>query len=135
MARPASILRVTGVNNSTTPDGVAKLLAALEGVEEQQRRARFVCVIAITDPRREETILIRGECPGRIASRDHDDGQGFGYDSVFMPEGYELTFGQLRPELKDGLSHRARAAQKSLAHPARNMQPHALDWHNCTGRI
>ena len=91
-----------------------KLLAALEGVEEQKRKARFVCVISINDPRREETILIRGECPGRIASRDHDDGQGFGYDSVFIPEGYELTFGQLRPELKDGLSHRARAAQKAL---------------------
>lgn len=91
-----------------------KLLAALEGVDEQDRGARFVCVIAIADPHIQETILVRGECRGRIAYRDHDDGQGFGYDSVFIPDGYHLTFGQLRPELKDGLSHRARAAQKAL---------------------
>lgn len=91
-----------------------KLLAALAGVADHRRTARFVCVIAIADPRQDETILLRGECPGRIASRDHDDGGGFGYDPVFIPAGYELTFGQLRPELKDGLSHRARAAQKAL---------------------
>lgn len=91
-----------------------KLLAALEGVGEGDRRARFVCVIAIADPRTQETILVRGECPGRIAARDHDDGQGFGYDAVFIPDGYQLTFAQMRPELKDGLSHRARAAQKAL---------------------
>lgn len=91
-----------------------KLLAALEGINEEDRGARFVCVIAIADPRTQETILVRGECRGRIASRDHDDGHGFGYDSVFIPDGYQLTFGQLRPELKDGLSHRARAAQKAL---------------------
>ncbi|MCY4018767.1 MAG: RdgB/HAM1 family non-canonical purine NTP pyrophosphatase [Chloroflexi bacterium] len=91
-----------------------KLLAALEDVGEQDRKARFVCVIAIADPLIQETILLRGECPGRIASRDHDDGQGFGYDAVFIPDGYHLTFAQLRPELKDGLSHRARAAQKAL---------------------
>ena len=91
-----------------------KLLAALEGIDEEERGARFVCVITIADPRIQETILVRGECRGRIASRDHDDGHGFGYDSVFIPDGYQLTFGQLRPELKDGLSHRARAAQKAL---------------------
>ncbi len=91
-----------------------KLLAALEGIDEEERGARFVCVIAIADPRIGETILVRGECPGRIASRDHDDGHGFGYDPVFIPDGYQLTFAQMRPELKDGLSHRARAAQKAL---------------------
>ena len=91
-----------------------KLLAALEGIDEEDRGARFVCVIAIADPRIQETILVRGECPGRIASRDHDDGHGFGYDPVFIPDGYQLTFAQMRPELKDGLSHRARAAQKAL---------------------
>ncbi|MCY4072227.1 MAG: RdgB/HAM1 family non-canonical purine NTP pyrophosphatase [Chloroflexi bacterium] len=92
----------------------AKLLAALEGIDEEDRGARFVCVIAIADPRIQETILVRAECRGRIASRDHDDGRGFGYDAVFIPDGYQLTFAQLRPELKDGLSHRARAAQKAL---------------------
>ena len=91
-----------------------KLLEALAGVAEEQRGARFVCVIAIADPRIMETVLVRGECRGRIALRDHDDGQGFGYDAVFIPAGYQLTFAQLRPELKDGLSHRARAAQKAL---------------------
>lgn len=92
----------------------AKLLTALEGIAGADRRACFVCVVAIADPLFGETILIRGECPGRIASRDHDDGCGFGYDAVFIPDGYHLTFAQMRPELKDGLSHRARAAQKAL---------------------
>lgn len=91
-----------------------KLLAALEGVDENDRGARFVCAIAIVDPRIQETILVRGECRGRIAYRDHDDGRGFGYDAVFIPDGYQLTFAQMRPELKDGLSHRARAAEKAL---------------------
>ena len=90
------------------------LLEALEDIPEQDRSARFVCVIAIADPRNQETILVRGECAGKIAARDYDDGQGFGYDPVFIPDGYHLSFAQMRPELKDGLSHRARAAQKAL---------------------
>ena len=91
-----------------------KLLAALDGIPEAQRRARFVCVIAIAIPMSDEVVLARGECDGRIALRDHDAGEGFGYDPIFIPQGFALTFGQLRPELKDGLSHRARAATLAL---------------------
>ena len=90
------------------------LLRTLERVKDVNRQARFVCVIAIADPSREETILVRGECPGRITRSENNATEGFGYDPVFQPDGYELTFGQMRPELKDGLSHRARAAKIAL---------------------
>lgn len=91
-----------------------KLLEALADIAEPKRQARFVCVIAIVDPRAEQTVLVRGQCAGKIAARDHGAGHGFGYDPIFIPDGYHLTFAQLRPELKDGLSHRARAAEKAL---------------------
>ena len=91
-----------------------RLLSALDGLAAPERSARFVCVIAIVAPIWDELVLARGECEGKIALRDHDAGEGFGYDPIFIPQGYALTFGQLRPELKDGLSHRARAATLAL---------------------
>ena len=102
-----------------------RLLDALSGVPDRERTARFVCVIAIADPERGDITLVRGECAGAIARRDHDAGEGFGYDPIFVPQGYALTFGQLRPELKDGLSHRARAATQALPilHEIRSQMP------------
>jgi XTP/dITP diphosphohydrolase len=82
------------------------LLSNLEGAVS--RRARFVTVIAAMVDGHE--IVVEGEVWGTIADAVSGDG-GFGYDPVFMPEGYDQTFAQLPASVKNTMSHRARALQ------------------------
>jgi len=94
----------------TDAERIAKLLGELEGVEN--RRARFVCAIAIA-VNGEVIETFEGEVKGRIidAPRGAD---GFGYDPVFQPDGYEETFGEMAQELKNKISHRAVAFKLAL---------------------
>ena len=85
-----------------------KLMESLRG--EKNRKARFVCVLALA--RDGETILtLRGECSGVIAESPRGKG-GFGYDPLFLPEGSDRTFAELDPEEKNHLSHRGRALRQ-----------------------
>ncbi len=84
-----------------------KLLSLLRDVPDEARTARFVSVITMLFPDGEK-IVARGECPGTILREAHGDG-GFGYDPLFVPDGYEKTFGELPAEEKNRISHRARA--------------------------
>ena len=62
--------------------------------------------------RREKSeIQVEGIVRGRIATEEYGEG-GFGYDPLFIPEGYDKTFGELPAEVKNGISHRARALTK-----------------------
>ncbi|NLZ63914.1 MAG: RdgB/HAM1 family non-canonical purine NTP pyrophosphatase [Lentisphaerae bacterium] len=90
---------------------LAKLLQNMAG--RTDRRARFVCVIALAGP---QGILGRaeGEVQGHIAEEPSGCG-GFGYDPVFIPEGYQQSFAALPEAVKNTLSHRARALQAALA--------------------
>ncbi|MCC8357417.1 MAG: RdgB/HAM1 family non-canonical purine NTP pyrophosphatase [Oscillospiraceae bacterium] len=81
------------------------LLQKLEGAEN--RRAKFVSCICCVFPNG-DVLRARGECPGHILSAPQGDG-GFGYDPVFAPEGYEQSFAALGQELKNTISHRAKA--------------------------
>lgn len=83
----------------------AKLLRDLSG--KADRSARFRCVAALSDPSgRVETVS--GSCPGRII--EHLRGaQGFGYDPLFVPDGFDQTFAEMGSEQKNRLSHRGRA--------------------------
>lgn len=84
-----------------------KLLKLLDGVPAKGRTAKFVSVITMVYP--DGTVLsARGECPGRIITVPTGDG-GFGYDPLFVPDGYEKTFAQLTPGEKNAISHRAAA--------------------------
>lgn len=84
-----------------------KLLKLLDGVPAKERTAKFVSVITMVYP--DGTVLsARGECPGKIITVPTGDG-GFGYDPLFVPEGYDKTFAQLTPEEKNAISHRAAA--------------------------
>lgn len=84
-----------------------KLLKLLDGVPAKERTAKFVSVITMVYP--DGTVLsARGECPGRIITVPTGDG-GFGYDPLFVPDGYDKTFAQLTPEEKNAISHRAAA--------------------------
>ena len=84
-----------------------KLLRLLEGVPADERTAQFVSVITMVYP--DGTVIsARGECHGRIITEPAGDG-GFGYDPLFVPDGYEKTFAQLSAEEKNAISHRAAA--------------------------
>lgn len=88
-----------------------KLLKDLEGVKEEKRDARFVCVITMIIPD-QEPIVVRGECEGRIGF-DKSGDSGFGYDPLFIVNGFNgKTFAELGSEVKNEVSHRAAALIK-----------------------
>ncbi len=58
-----------------------------------------------------KVLVARGECPGRVLTEEHGDG-GFGYDPLFLPDGYDKTFGELPQETKNKISHRANALKE-----------------------
>jgi len=98
--------------NATDRDNRLKLLKALEGVTE--RGARFRCVIVLAKAG-EVQATFEGACEGHIA--EEQTGQsGFGYDTLFVPEGYYESFGLLRGEIKNTISHRAEALEKLKAY-------------------
>lgn len=89
-----------------------KLVDLLKELDPSQRAARFVCVIAIADPSG-RIQAVEGECPGTITleARGSD---GFGYDPLFIPDGYQQTFAELGSEEKNRISHRGQALKKAL---------------------
>jgi XTP/dITP diphosphohydrolase len=95
--------------NATDRDKIDKLLRELERVRatDNRRRARFRCVVALA---RDGDLLetFEGIVEGRIADKARGD-SGFGYDPIFIPVGFEQTFGELATELKNTISHRAKA--------------------------
>jgi XTP/dITP diphosphohydrolase len=90
----------------------ALLMAELAKGHHQNRRARFVCVVAIAAPDQEVLQVAEGVCEGAIALSARGTG-GFGYDPLFVPDGYELTFAELPEVVKNRISHRGRALAKA----------------------
>lgn len=105
--------RYAGGKGHDSNANMAKLMAELG--ENNNRKARFRTVIALyikqdhTDEPRTE--LFEGAVSGQII-RDRRGGEGFGYDPVFMPDGYTETFAELGDEVKNKISHRAKAVAK-----------------------
>jgi XTP/dITP diphosphohydrolase len=102
---------------ATYAERMSKLIGELDATGDAERRARFVCVIAVADPSAGTLHTFEGACEGRIARAPRGRG-GFGYDPLFIPDGHDRTFGELPDEVKQTLSHRARA----LAHAARHLR-------------
>lgn len=96
--------------NATDGDRVKKLLEETEN--DDARGAQFNCAVALVLPNGEKH-LFSGIVRGTLA-REPKGENGFGYDPVFIPDGYENTFGELDSSVKDRISHRA-AALKALA--------------------
>jgi XTP/dITP diphosphohydrolase len=92
---------------------IAKLLTMLEGTGDTARRARFVCVMALAEPGGRIIHTVEATCSGTITGAPRGS-QGFGYDPIFIPEGFDQTFAELDPETKSGISHRGRAAREIL---------------------
>jgi len=95
--------------NPTYDDNVNKLLKELEDVGN--RSAQFRTVIAFVDG--SDNYFFEGICRGKIIDEKRGS-KGFGYDPVFIPEGYEETFAELSSEEKNKISHRGRAVQKFI---------------------
>jgi XTP/dITP diphosphohydrolase len=91
----------------TDADNWGKLLDELKNVPWEARGARFVCELALATPDG-RLLRARGECAGVIAFKPQGD-TGFGYDPVFWVPEYGATMAQLGPEIKNTISHRARA--------------------------
>lgn len=85
----------------------AKLLKLLEGLPREERKAKFVSVITMVYPDG-SYIVARGECSGVILDAPIGE-NGFGYDPLFLPDGYNKSFAQLTAEEKNSISHRAKA--------------------------
>ncbi len=90
---------------SNTPKNNALLLKNLMGIAD--RRAQFTCVCALIDPKGKEHIA-EGYCPGIIA-KSASGIQGFGYDPLFIPNGYVVSFAELSSDEKNAISHRGNA--------------------------
>ncbi len=103
--------RYAGVEGETADaENRKKLLATLIDVPWEKRRGRFVSVISLVFPHG-KTLVARGECKGHISFEEKGN-SGFGYDSIFVPIGETLTFGEIGIEKKNQISHRANALNK-----------------------
>ncbi|SHF18880.1 XTP/dITP diphosphatase [Alkalibacter saccharofermentans] len=97
--------------DATDAENNEKLLKLLKNIPKEDRRARFVCVVALIDEGGREYIF-RGECEGIIANELAGEG-GFGYDPLFFVESAGKTYAQLTSEEKNKISHRAMALKEA----------------------
>jgi XTP/dITP diphosphohydrolase len=101
--------------SASDQEKIAKLLRQLAkaGAKSDRRRARFRCVLAVA---REGQVLaiFEGVIEGKVAEQPCGS-HGFGYDPIFIPDGFEETFAELSEERKNSISHRARAIRKFKA--------------------
>ncbi len=95
---------------ATDAERIARVLTELEGKEN--RKARFTCAISMAF-NGEEIASFTGHVNGVIVDAPRGE-QGFGYDPIFMPDGYDQTFGEMPAELKNKISHRAVACKAAV---------------------
>jgi XTP/dITP diphosphohydrolase len=87
-----------------------KLLYLLEGIDEEQRKAKFICAMVLI-VNEDEIVKVQGEVEGIITAEFRGD-EGFGYDPLFFVPEYKKTFAQMSSEEKNAISHRGRALDK-----------------------
>lgn len=95
---------------ATYADNCRKLLAVMRGVPPRRRGARFRCVLALVGWGPEE-LLAEGSCPGVITESERGT-NGFGYDPLFLPDGFTVTYAEMDDAAKNSISHRGRASRK-----------------------
>jgi XTP/dITP diphosphohydrolase len=95
---------------ATYDDNCKKLLDLMEGVDQEQRTARFRCIIAIVGPGIEKQV--EGTCEGFITDEKRGT-KGFGYDPVFYVPKYDQTFAEMSLTLKNKISHRGLALKQA----------------------
>lgn len=100
-------------DNASYQDNIQKLLSEMRNISLENRTARFrcVCALAFSLGYRRPTQIFEGICQGFIIDKPRGNG-GFGYDPIFVPQGYDKTFAELASEEKNRISHRGKALQK-----------------------
>jgi XTP/dITP diphosphohydrolase len=93
--------------DATDQQNLDELIRALKGVPGSGRTARYRCVAVLAFPDGRE-LHTEGICEGTLVGKPHGSG-GFGYDPIFLPEGWDRTMAELADEEKDRISHRGRA--------------------------
>lgn len=96
--------------NATDEENRIKLFDAMKDIPMEERTARFVSAIGVVLPDGKE-FTARGTVEGKIAFEEKGE-NGFGYDNMFIVDGYDMTFGEIDPEIKNRISHRANALKK-----------------------
>ena len=102
-----------GGENTSFNAKIEKLLSELNKTHDTERLAKFVCAMAISDETGEIINLAEGICEGKIAL-NLTGINGFGYDPIFIPNGFTESFGELSSEIKHKISHRAVASEKII---------------------
>ena len=106
-----------GGDRASDQERIKKLLGALSQCPDRKRTARFICCMALADWNRGEGDLAgnarvlsvaEGKCEGLITDESRG-ANGFGFDPVFKPTGYDATFAEMSPDVKRVISHRAQA--------------------------
>lgn len=92
----------------------AKLLKELDGVPYEKRTARFKCVITLIEGG--VVTEFEGTCEGHIAMEESAAVNGFGYDKIFIPDGFGVTMAEMTSEEKNSISHRGRAMRKLVCY-------------------
>lgn len=92
--------------------GVPGILKLMDGVAD--RRAHFACVVSYYDGAEIRSFV--GRCDGALALAPRSEGHGFGFDPIFVPDGFAQTFGELDAETKNRISHRGKALAQLVAH-------------------
>ena len=91
-----------------------KVAERIEETGSEDRSAWFTCALAVAWPNGGPAVVVQGEVHGTLTFPPRGD-RGFGYDPIFIPNGYDQTFGEMEPAAKDAMSHRAVAFEKLKA--------------------
>ncbi|MEP7059985.1 MAG: RdgB/HAM1 family non-canonical purine NTP pyrophosphatase [Actinomycetota bacterium] len=105
--------------HASDEDNLTALMQAIRGVPRGGRTARYRCVAAIAWPEGEE-VYAEGDCEGDLIAKRSGE-RGFGYDPIFVPNGWDVTMADLSDQQKDRISHRGKAfrALRDLLPPSR----------------
>lgn len=102
--------RYAGIN-ATDQENVAKLISDIDNIDDSLLEASFECAIALVDREQKLELVVQGQMPGRVIKQVRG-ANGFGYDPMFIPQGFSKTAAELSDEDKDKISHRGIALRK-----------------------
>ena len=102
--------RYAGIN-ATDQENVAKLISDIDNIDDSLLEASFECAIALVDREQKLELVVQGQMPGRVIKQVRG-ANGFGYDPMFIPQGFSKTAAELSDQDKDKISHRGIALRK-----------------------
>ena len=97
--------------NATDQENVAKLILEIKNIDDSLLEANFECAIALVDQEQNLELVVQGLMPGRVVKQARG-ANGFGYDPMFIPQGFSKTSAELSDQEKDKISHRGIALRK-----------------------